>query len=95
MANWLVKILPPEAVRRLQGRNLPTNIRPGTPMARPGSPPAILPNASIVYGIAASALFIIALYFMFFRGAWITGFLVLLPAAGFLGFALHFIKHPH
>jgi hypothetical protein len=50
-----------------------------------------LPAPSVIYGIAASILFVIAIYFLF-TGLWFTGFLTLLPAACFLGFALHFLK---
>ncbi len=90
MANWLQKIMLP--VPAAKSRNLPVKVKPGqlvTPMTvvRPEK----LPNASVIYGIAASILVVIALYFLF-RGVWFTGFLVLLPAACFLGFALHFLK---
>ncbi len=53
--------------------------------------PATLPSASVIYGVAASGLFVIALYFLL-TGRWFTGALVLLPASCFLGFALHFLK---
>jgi hypothetical protein len=55
-------------------------------------PQGKLPNASLIYGVAASALFVVALYFMF-TGLWFTGLLVLLPGLCFLGFALHFLKY--
>jgi hypothetical protein len=51
-----------------------------------------MPNASIVYGVAASVLCMIAIYFLFSR-LWFTGLLVLLPAACFLGFSLYFMRH--
>jgi hypothetical protein len=50
-----------------------------------------LPPASVVYGIAAAALFAVALCFLF-AGSWFTGILVLLPAGCFLGYSLHFLK---
>ena len=91
MVNWLEKIIPPAPSAR--GRNLPANVRPGRPPAPMAQAPhGQLPNASLIYGLAASALFAIALVFLL-RGHWFTALLVLLPAAGFLGFALHFVKH--
>jgi hypothetical protein len=91
MANWLQKFIPP-APPAASSRNLPS-------MARQNPPPAGfvrgmvegIPNASLIYGLAASALFVIALYFVL-TGHWITGLLVLMPAACFLGYALHFLK---
>lgn len=50
-----------------------------------------LPNASVVYGVGASILFVLALAILF-NGLWLTALLVMLPAACFLGFAIHFIK---
>ncbi|MGE3623387.1 MAG: hypothetical protein AB7H77_05905 [Bdellovibrionales bacterium] len=93
MANWLQKIFPP--ARDQASRNLPTAYR-RNPLGLPArkAAPDNLPNASIIYGMAAAALFVIALYFMFFEHKWITGALVMLPAVCFLGFALHFLKYP-
>jgi len=51
------------------------------------------PNASIIYGGAAAILFVVSLFFMFFKHRWGAGFLVLLPASALLGFALHFLKY--
>jgi hypothetical protein len=97
MANWLQKILPP-APRPGQNRpNLPVNKRNGPPLStqfgarRPSSQP---PNASIIYGVAASGLFVIAVYFMLFGHRAFAGFLVLLLAICFFGFALHFLRFP-
>jgi hypothetical protein len=84
MANWLEKILPPP---QSKGRNLAVQSRPGS---APSS--GQMPNASIIYGIAASVLFIVAIYFLFSR-MWFTGLLVCLPASCFLGFCLHFMRH--
>jgi hypothetical protein len=90
MANWLQKILPPAPAAK--SRNLPVKARSGQVMSSlPVAPPDKLPNASVIYGVAASALLVIALYFLF-KGVWFTGVLVLLPAACFLGFALQFLK---
>jgi len=95
MANWLQKILPPTPPREQGRRNLPVNLRRGPLPAPLGmQPPGRLPNASVIYGIAASALFVIALYFLVFEHRFISGFLVLLLASCFLGFALHFLRFP-
>ena len=92
MANWLQKILPP-APPAQTGRNLPSQIQNNRPLVPvPGELIRGVPNASVIYGMAASALFVIALYFVF-NGKWITGGLVLLPAGCFLGYALHFLKY--
>jgi tetrahydromethanopterin S-methyltransferase subunit B len=50
-----------------------------------------IPNASMVYGIAAAILFAIALYY-FFTGLWFTGLLVLILAVALFGYALFFIR---
>lgn len=52
-----------------------------------------LPNASLIYGIGASGLFVYALY-SFFTGSWLTAVLLLFPAGALFGFALHFLRHP-
>jgi hypothetical protein len=96
MANWLQKILPP-ATRQGPGRgNLPANPQRGKPPSTQlgaRSPASQPPNASIIYGIAASALFVIALYFLLFGHRVVAGFLVMLLAVCFLGFALHFLRY--
>jgi hypothetical protein len=93
MANWLEKLLLP-APQRQANRNLPAPVKQNRPLTSAGGPQAGgLPNASIVYGGAASALFVIALYFALI-GRWVTGGLVLLLAGCFLGYALHFLKYP-
>jgi hypothetical protein len=92
MANWLQKF----TARNLPGpkkTNLPARTRQGQMIVSPSRAPAGgLPNASIIYGVAAAALFGIALCFLL-SGKWFTGFLVMLPAACFLGFSLHFLKN--
>jgi hypothetical protein len=90
MTNWLQKILPPTTPARKT--ILPAQRMPASPSDQ--SPPASagLPAASVVYAIAAAALFAIAICFLV-SGAWLTGLLVLLPAACFLGFSLHFLKN--
>jgi len=92
MANWLQKIRLPVPVAQ-KSQNLPVVAKTGSlPMqAESRAPQDKLSNASVVYGMAASALCVVALYF-FFIGLWFTGVLVLLPACCFLGFALHFLK---
>ncbi len=87
MANWLEKIVPRTPANR--GRTLPAPLGQG---ASSGSSHGKLPNASVVYGVAASVLIVVALVFLM-RGHWFTALIIMLPAVGFLGFALHFIKH--
>ncbi len=92
MANWLQKVS--RSAAKLKTGNLPV-LRQWQPLAPPrsssGGQPAQLPPASIIYGIAARALFVMGLYFLF-TGRWFTGFLVILPAVALLGFAMHFLK---
>jgi hypothetical protein len=93
MANWLQKILPPAV--KSGGSALPVKTRQGqVGMPAPMAPPqqTHLPNAALIYGVAAALLIAVSLYFLF-TGRWLTALLVLLPAGSFLGYALHFIKH--
>lgn len=50
-----------------------------------------IPNASLIYGIAAAALFTISLYY-FFTGVWFTGLLVLILAVALFGYAMIFLR---
>ncbi len=92
MANWLQRVLTPSPVGTKKAP-LPVKRTQGQ-LALPNHPApthAVLPAASVIYGVAASGFFVIAVYFVL-TGRWFTGALVLLPAACFLGFALHLIK---
>jgi hypothetical protein len=86
MANWLQKFQPPA-----ETGNLPAQRPAGSLAQRNSRPPDTLPSASIIYGIAASTLFVLAVYFLLI-GATVKGLLILLPAACLLGFAVHFLK---
>jgi len=97
MKKWLDKIIP-AAPAVAPKRNLPVKTA-----AQPARVPVVanlknleltkgLPPATVVYGMAAGALFALALYFMF-SGHWLNGFLTMLPAGCFLGFAVHLMKH--
>ena len=55
--------------------------------------PGGLPNASLIYGIAASVLGVVGLYLMLFGHKPFGGLLVILLAVCFMGFALHFLKY--
>jgi hypothetical protein len=83
MANWLQKIT--EGGKK---QNLPTLSTPQPPKGAPKK----LPNASIIYGLAAGLFGAGSIYFLF-TGAWFTGFMVLFLAACFLGYAVHFLKN--
>lgn len=95
MANWLEKIVSPP--KGPNSKNLPVHVRQGGRVPAQassfGGSKNTLPNASIIYGMAASALFVIALCFLI-SGRWGTAILVALPAISFLGFALYFMRHP-
>ena len=92
MANWLDRVLPPAAKGKTNLPALNNLARQIMPAAPAGGGSGKLPNASLVYGIAAGGLLAVGLYFLF-TGSWFTGLLVLLPAACFLGYALYFIKY--
>lgn len=95
MKKWLQKIINPSTALALK-RNLPAK-------TQSGKPPVLttlrnleltkgLPPATIVYGVAAGALFAFAFYLLA-TGAWVNGLLTMLPAGCFLGFAVHLLKH--
>jgi hypothetical protein len=94
MTNWLQKIFPPASSGQKRN-NLPSNLRP-RPLMTPGGrpPPGGLPNASLIYGIAASIMGVVGLYLMLFGHKPFGGFLVILLAVCFMGFALYFLKYP-
>lgn len=52
-----------------------------------------IPNASLVYGVAAALLFAISLYYLF-TASWLNGFLVFVLGVALFGYALHFIQNP-
>jgi hypothetical protein len=90
MMNWLQKFLQP-ASQPGNKTTVPARRAP-SPLTQTARAPEKLPSASVIYGIAAGALFAIAICFLV-AGAWFTGLLVLLPAVCFLGFSLHFLKN--
>jgi hypothetical protein len=94
MANWLEKVktslvaAPPSA-------NLPAARKRGEvgmPLGQQPLRPRKLPNASLIYGVASSVLFVVSFCFLL-QGLWGTGLVVLLPALVLLGYALYFLKH--
>jgi hypothetical protein len=96
MSNWLQKIVPSLPAKQEIRRNLPAKLQQGSrsmlATLRKLEMTKGLPPATIVYGGAAGSLFAIAFYFLV-TGAWVNGLLTLLPAACFLGFAMHLLKH--
>ena len=92
--NWLDRYFP-KATDRPHQANLPAlDLWAGGPlnMQKPLKP-GQLPNATLIYGVASATLLGVVLYFLF-TGMWLTGLLVLLPAAVLLGYALHFLHYP-
>lgn len=95
MSNWLQKFLSPPSAPKTKS-NLPAEASQAKPPSTivkntPHDPAGNLPPAAIVYGVAAGAFFAFAIYLMI-AGHWVDGALTLLPAAGFVGFAMHMIK---
>jgi hypothetical protein len=95
MKNWLQKSVSPPA-KTAQKSNVPAKVRPvlSSALTTLGKLELTkgLPPATIVYGVAAGALFALAFYFLA-RGFWVNGLLTMLPAGCFLGFAVHLLKH--
>ncbi|MDE2030419.1 MAG: hypothetical protein KGI97_07655 [Alphaproteobacteria bacterium] len=85
MANWLQK-----------KPSLPAQRKTGNLPAQPGRPPqhqnANLPNATVIYGIGASFLFVAA-FFLAVSGRWFPAIAVFAIGACLVGFALHLLKH--
>jgi hypothetical protein len=94
MVDWLQKIITSVSGVPQLRTGLPVKTNPNRLPTRgmPLKNKKALPNAAVIYGTAASVLFMVSL-FSIISGSWVSGLLVLLPAAGFLGFAMHFIKH--
>jgi hypothetical protein len=98
MANWLQKLLapvPPSVKGNLpvtRSSMMQNKLQKMVAIATQVRPSKSLPNAAVVYGIAA-AVFLVASLALIISGAWLSGLLVLLPMSCFVGFALHFIKH--
>lgn len=96
MTGWLDKVIPSKRVTPQKAPALPTVpvVRPQGQLAQSkpqDPPPETLSSASIIYGIAASVLSVLAVFFLF-SGRWFTGILVMFPAACFLGFALQYLR---
>lgn len=51
-----------------------------------------IPNASKVYAVAATILFVFAIYFLFFKGIVLTGILILVLAGVLFGYAVFFMR---
>ena len=92
MARWLDRLIPPSQPRKSAG--LPSldvrSILPQTLLSQ-GKKQSNLPNASLIYGVAAAALLAVGFYTLFV-GSWVTGILIMLPAACLLGFSLYFLR---
>jgi len=52
-----------------------------------------IPNATLIYSVAAAALLVISLYFCLVLGNWFTGILLFVLSGTLLGYALHFMRH--
>ncbi len=94
MSNWLQRIasVPAKVVKT----NLPAAVKASLPQnyAAPQQPQVnnSLPPACVVYGAAAGAFVAFAIYLLISHH-WIEGILTFLPAACFVGFAVHILKH--
>jgi len=95
MGGWLQKILTP-LTQTQQKRSVPAPTRQGNLPAQGLRPspatPQSLPNATVIYGIGASLLFV-ASFFLLLAGRWFSSFAVFVLGVCLTGFALHLLKH--
>ncbi len=52
-----------------------------------------IPNASLIYGVAAAVLLVFALYTLFKLANWLTGLLLLILAGTLAGYAWYFMRY--
>jgi protein-S-isoprenylcysteine O-methyltransferase Ste14 len=96
MAGWLQNLLvsPPKGKRT---PSVPAQVRqsvhlPAQPMKAAYQQPQGLPNATVIYGIVASLLFVSS-FFLVMGGRWFPGIVVFSLGVCLTGFALHLLKH--
>ena len=85
MAGWLQKVFTPPAVSQ-KINNLPAL------ELKPQEKHQALPNATVIYGIGASLLFV-ASFFLMRTGRWFAALAVFALGICLVGFALHLLKH--
>ncbi|MDR3424648.1 MAG: hypothetical protein P4M13_06160 [Alphaproteobacteria bacterium] len=96
MAGWLQNILTPPA-KAAKASHLPMQTRkganlPAQPLRGAYQTPQALPNATIIYGIGASLLFVSS-FFLLVAGRWLPAVTVFAMGACLTGFAVHLMKH--
>lgn len=98
MGSLLQKLLgsgTPPSARPGKARNLPVQARaghlPGHPLKK-GMGAQNLPNATVIYGIGASLLFVSS-FSLLLAGRWVPGGAVFVLGGCLTGFALHLLKH--
>lgn len=74
-----------------RGLALPNKKLTNSPLATPAQGP--IPSASIVYGIAAAVMLVIAIYNMFALANWFVGLLILILAGTLAGYAWYFMRY--
>lgn len=84
-------------VKRRDGTAQPPALRPGDGRLGAYRPPQRssgekLPNASVIYGLASSVLFVIAVYNLIFTPGWFSGIMILILAGILLGYAVYFLR---
>jgi hypothetical protein len=96
MGGWLQKIMAPTTTAK-KDRILPIRMSnkgqlPAQPFQPGASLPCKLPNATVIYGIGASLMFV-ASFSLLLAGRWFSGIMVFFLGGCFTGFALHLLKH--
>lgn len=96
MGGWMQKVLgtapPVKNPENLPVQASKTGHLPAPLLKTGGVPPQALPNATVIYGIGASLLFV-ASFSLFLAGNWFSAIWVSASAACLVGFALHLLKH--
>lgn len=94
MANWLDKVSSSSKGLRTSAQ-LPAlgRKRPVAEYGRPSPAEASkIPNASLIYGLGATVMMVMSLFFMF-EGQWVTSLVILFPAVCLFGYAMYFVRY--
>ena len=91
---WLQKIITPPAIKKTGSMPVVRKggALPAQPLRQSVQQPQNLPNATIIYGIGASLLFVASVSLLF-SGRWFLSLIVFAVGGCLMGFALHLFKH--
>jgi hypothetical protein len=93
MPGWLQKIASlPTTLKEGKAPTVPPSGQLPTQPSKSVLPSQNLPNATIIYGIGASLMFV-ATFFLLLSARWFPAFAVFVLGLCLTGFALHLLKH--